>query len=246
MTRQRRESAGAARGMEQGRRGYGSPMPATRPDIVDRRISEYIAAHSSKPDDVQRRLMSATEARTGDAAMMQIGGDQGTMFEMLARSMQVRDAIEIGTFTGYSSLSIARGMRPDGRLICCDVSEEWTAIAREHWRAAGVEDRIDLRIGPALDTIAGLPAEVRFDLAFIDADKPNYIRYFEALLPRLRPTGLMLVDNTLWSGQVLDDATGDEFTRALQAFNDVVVADQRVKCVILPIGDGVTMIQHAC
>lgn len=176
---------------------------------------------------------------------MQIGGDQGTMFELLARATGARSAIEIGTFTGYSALSLARGMGPDGRLICCDVSEEWTAIAREHWRLAGVADRIDLRIGPALDTIAALPAALRFDIAFIDADKPNYGNYFEALLPRMRPAGLMLVDNTLWSGEVLDDSSTDVMTVALREFNDRVVADQRVRCVILPIGDGVTMIQLA-
>jgi caffeoyl-CoA O-methyltransferase len=159
--------------------------------------------------------------------------------------MNVRNAIEIGTFTGYSSLSIARGMSPDGRLICCDVSEEWTDIAREHWRAAGVDDRIDLRIGPALQTIAALPDDLRFDLVFIDADKPNYGNYFEALVPRLQPTGLMLVDNTLWSGQVVDETSTDTNTVALRAFNDLVLADPRVSCVILPVGDGVTMIQLA-
>jgi caffeoyl-CoA O-methyltransferase len=220
-------------------------MPATRPDVVDPQLAEYIASHSSAPDDVQRRLMAVTVERTGGASRMQIGGDQGTMFEMLARSMKVRNAIEIGTFTGYSSLSIARGMQPDGRLICCDVSEEWTAIAREHWQAAGVDDRIDLRIGPALQTIAALPDDLRFDLVFIDADKPNYANYFGALVPRLQPAGLMLVDNTLWSGEVLDDAATDDNTVALRAFNDLVVADPRVTCVILPVGDGITMIQLA-
>ncbi|MGD9997324.1 MAG: O-methyltransferase, partial [Ilumatobacteraceae bacterium] len=159
--------------------------------------------------------------------------------------MQVHDAIEIGTFTGYSALSIARGMQPGGRLICCDVSEEWTAIAREHWQLAGVADRIDLRIGPALQTIADLPDDLQFDLVFIDADKPNYANYFDALVPRLRPTGLMLDDNTLWSGQVVDDTANDELTVALRAFNDKVVADPRVRCVILPLGDGVTMIQRS-
>lgn len=189
--------------------------------------------------------MAATAERTGGAAIMQIGGDQGTVFEMLTRAMQVHDAIEIGTFTGYSALSIARGMQPGGRLICCDVSEEWTAIAREHWQLAGVADRIDLRIGPALQTIADLPDDLQFDLVFIDADKPNYANYFDALVPRLRPTGLMLVDNTLWSGQVVDDTANDELTVALRAFNDKVVADPRVRCVILPLGDGVTMIQRS-
>jgi caffeoyl-CoA O-methyltransferase len=187
--------------------------------------------------------MSITQARTGGQAIMQIGGDQGTMLEVLARAIGARNAIELGTFTGYSSISIARGMGPQGRLICCDINEDWTAIAREHWQLAGLSDRIELRIGPALDTIAALPDGLRFDLAFIDADKPNYSNYFHALLPRMQPTGLILVDNTLWSGDVLDESATDELTVALQQFNDMVVADERVMCVVLPVGDGVTMIQ---
>ncbi len=175
---------------------------------------------------------------------MQIGGDQGTMFEMLVRATRVSSAIEIGTFTGYSALSIARGLPVDGRLICCDVSEEWTAIACEHWAMAGVSERIDLRIGPALDTIAALPTELRFDLAFIDADKTNYSNYYDALLPRMTDNGLVLVDNTLWSRQVLDPDSIEIDTIALREFNVKVAADARVTCVILPIGDGVTMLQR--
>lgn len=220
-------------------------MPVSRHQVVDPELSQYIASHSSPPDDVQRQLMTVTAQRTAGNAIMQIGSDQGTMFEMLTRATGARSAIEIGTFTGYSSLSIARGLGPEGRLICCDVNEEWTSIAREHWQLAGVEDRVDLRIGPALQTIAALPADLRFDLAFIDADKTNYANYFEALVPRMQPNGLMLVDNTLWSRQVLDRTATDPNTVALRAFNDLVVADSRVRCVVLPIGDGVTMIQLA-
>lgn len=219
-------------------------MPVSRSHVVDPDLAAYIAAHSTAPDEVQRRLMTATEERTGRASMMQIGGDQGTMFEMLVRATRVRSAIEIGTFTGYSALSIARGLPVDGRLICCDVSEEWTAIAREHWAMAGVSERIDLRIGPALDTIAALPTELRFDLAFIDADKTNYSNYYDALLPRMTDTGLVLVDNTLWSRQVLDPDSIEADTIALREFNVKVAADARVSCVILPIGDGVTMLQR--
>jgi caffeoyl-CoA O-methyltransferase len=218
-------------------------MPPSRSHVVDPELAEYIAAHSTTPDEVQRRLMVATEERTGGFSRMQIGGDQGTLFEMFTRAIGARQAIEIGTFTGYSALSLARGLGPDGRLICCDVSEEWTDIAREHWALAGVTDRIDLRIAPALDTLAALPADLRFDLAFIDADKPNYIHYYEALLPRMHTTGVILVDNTLWSLQVLDPTTDDRDTVALREFNQRVAADSRVRCVILPIGDGVTMIQ---
>jgi caffeoyl-CoA O-methyltransferase len=220
-------------------------MAPSRSDVVDTELAEYIALHSTAPDDVQRRLMTVTEERTGGYARMQIGGDQGTMFEMFTRGMGARTAIEIGTFTGYSALSIARGLGPEGRLICCDVSEEWTAIAREHWTLAGVADRIDLRIAPALDTIAALPPDLHFDLAFIDADKTNYVHYYEELLPRMRPQAVIFVDNTLWSRRVLDDVDTDADTVALRAFNRHVAADPRVRCVILPIGDGVTMIQQA-
>lgn len=218
-------------------------MPPSRAHVVDLELADYIAAHSTKPDDVQRQLMAATEQRTGDFSRMQIGGDQGTFFEILAGAIGARNAIEIGTFTGYSALSIARGLGPNGKLICCDVSEEWTAIAREHWQLAGASDRIELVIAPALETIAALPADAWFDLAFIDADKTNYGNYFEALLPLMRPGGVILVDNTLWSRQVLDSAAKEADTVALRAFNKMVAADPRVRCVIIPMGDGVTLIQ---
>ena len=220
-------------------------MPDSRADVVDQELADYISAHSTKPDDVQRRLMTATDEGTGDASRMQIGGDQGTFFEIFASTMGARNAIEVGTFTGYSALSIARGIGPTGRLICCDVSEEWTAIARDHWKLAGVADRIDLRIAPALETIAALPAGTQFDLAFIDADKGNYANYFEALLPLMRVGGVILVDNTLWSREVLDTKATEAHTVALQAFNKMVVADRRVRCVIIPMGDGVTLIQKS-
>ena len=219
-------------------------MPESRADVVTEDLAAYIAAHSTPPDAVQRQLMSVTAEQTGSAARMQIGGDQGTMFEMIVRATRARTAIEVGTFTGYSALSIARGLGPTGRLICCDLNEEWTAIAREHWALAGVADRIDLRIGPALDTIAALPVDTVFDIAFIDADKHNYLAYFEALLPHLSPTGLMLVDNTLWSRAVLDETATERDTVALRAFNRSVASDPRGRCVVLPIGDGVTMIQR--
>ena len=218
-------------------------MPPSRDHVVDPELANYIAAHSQQPDEVQRRLMAVTKETTGGAATMQIGGDQGTFFEILARTMGARTAIEIGTFTGYSALSIARGLGPQGRLICCDVSEKWTRIAQEHWALAGVADRIDLRIAPALETIAALPDDLRFDLAFIDADKPNYPHYFEALLPRIRPGGVILVDNTLWSRHVLNQAAEERDTVALREFNTMVADDPRVRCVIIPMGDGVTLIQ---
>jgi caffeoyl-CoA O-methyltransferase len=220
-------------------------MADTRAHIIDPDVAAYVVAHSSPPDDVQRRLMEVTVARTGRAAGMQIGNDQGTFLEVLARASGARLAVEIGTFTGFSALSIARGLGPAGRLICCDVSEEWTAIGREHWEQAGVADRIDLRIGPAVDTLAALPADLTVDLAFIDADKVSYLTYYEALLPRMAPDGVILVDNTLWSRRVLDPAVDDADTVALRAFNDAVAADTRVRVVMVPMGDGVTLIQPA-
>jgi caffeoyl-CoA O-methyltransferase len=162
---------------------------------------------------------------------------------LVTRLIGARQAVEVGTFTGYSALCIARGLAEGGRLICCDISEEWTSIGRPYWEKAGVADRIDLRIGPAADTLAALPAGEQFDLAFIDADKPNYARYYEEILSRLRANGLILVDNTLWQGQVIDDADQSENTVAIRAFNDLVARDERVDCVQLAISDGLTLLR---
>lgn len=211
--------------------------------VIAPEIADYATAHSTARDAVQQRLVEATAEATGDFKGMQIGGDQGTFMEILTRSIGAKLAIEIGTFTGYSSLSIARGLGPDGRLICCDVSEEWTAIAREHWEQAGVADRIDLRIAPATETIAALDPATRFDLAFIDADKPAYAGYLEALYPLLRVGALVLVDNTLWSGNVLDPEMNDDNTAALKALNESLVDDDRFTVVMLTIGDGVTLLE---
>jgi len=206
-------------------------------------IHEYLTRHSTPIDDLQRELVAETTEATGGFARMQIAPEQGVFMSLLTKALGVRHAVEIGTFTGYSSLAVARALPADGRLLCCDVSEEWTAIARRYWERAGVADRIDLRIGPAADTLAALPAEPQFDLAFIDADKTGYERYFEELVPRLRPGGVILVDNVLWSGQVIDEADTSDDTVALRAFNDHVVADARVECVMLPISDGLTFIR---
>jgi caffeoyl-CoA O-methyltransferase len=174
---------------------------------------------------------------------MQIGDDQAVFMEILTRAMGARRAVEVGTFTGYSALAVARGMGPEGHLLCLDISEEWTDIARQFWKQAGVDDRIELRIGPAIDTLRSLPDEEQFDLAFVDADKPGYPDYYEELVIRLRPGGLILADNALQGGRVIDESANDESTVAMRAFNDRVAADDRVKCVLLPIGDGVTVIQ---
>jgi caffeoyl-CoA O-methyltransferase len=174
---------------------------------------------------------------------MQIGDDQAILMEIIARAMGARRAVEVGTFTGYSALAVARGMGPDGRLLCCDVNREWTAVAREYWERAGVSDRIELRLGPAIDTLRALPREEQFDLAFLDADKTGYPAYYQEIVPRLRRGGLLLADNTLQGGSVLDARAGDASTVAIRMFNDTVAADPRVRTVLLPIGDGVTFLQ---
>ena len=215
----------------------------SRSKFIDPAIAEYALDHSSGPDAVQLELQHTTAERTGQAAGMQIGDDQAVLLEILARATGARRAVEIGTFTGYSSLALARGLGPDGRLLCLDISEEWTSIARDAWAKAGVADRIDLRIGPALDTLRSLPADETFDLAFVDADKTGYAAYYDELLPRLRPGGLLLVDNTLWGGAVLDDTDDSDDTQAIRAVNDKIAADPKVRVVLLPIGDGVTVVQ---
>lgn len=215
----------------------------TRSRFVEDGVADYASAHSSGPDDVQIALQAVTRQRTGRSAGMQIGDDQAVLMEIIARAMGARRALEVGTFTGYSALAVARGMGPEGRLLCCDVSEEWTDIAREHWERAGVADRIELRLGPAIDTLQALPLEEQFDLAFVDADKTGYLAYYEEIVPRLRLGGLLLADNTLQGGRVFEDAADDEATVAIRRFNDKVVADPEVRAVLLPIGDGVTFIQ---
>ena len=203
-------------------------------------LADYLVAHGTPPDAEQRDLIEQTAA-LGAVAGMQIAPEQGAFLTLFTRLIGARNAIEIGTFTGYSALCIARGLPDDGTLMCCDVSEEWTAIGRKTWQAAGVADRIDLRIAPALDTIAALPAATSFDLAFIDADKPNYANYFDALLPRMRPNGAILVDNVLWDGNVVKDDVTDDNTLAIKAFNDKIAGDDRVDAVMLPIADGLTI-----
>lgn len=203
-------------------------------------LAEYIVGHSSPPDDVQRDLIAETAA-LGPWAGMQISPEQGVFMAMLVRLSGARHAIEIGTFTGYSALAMAQALPADGTLLCCDVNTEWTAIARRHWERAGVDHKIDLRIGPALDTLQALGPDRRFDLAFVDADKPNYAAYYDELIPRLSPGGLLLVDNVLWSGHVVDETSDERNTRALRAFNDMVAADHRVDVVLLPIADGLTL-----
>lgn len=175
---------------------------------------------------------------------MQIAPEQGQFMALVARLVGARRYVEVGVFTGYSSLAVALALPDDGGVVACDVSEEWTAIARRHWRAAGVEHKIDLRLAPALQTLDSMLAAGEhdgYDLAFIDADKTGYLEYYERCLQLVRPGGLVLVDNTLWSGRVADPEDGDEETAALRHFNDCLHRDERVDLSLLPIGDGLTL-----
>jgi caffeoyl-CoA O-methyltransferase len=205
-------------------------------------IHAYVVAHGTPPDAVQQELIEET-GKLGGISMMQIAPEQGAFMTLLARAIGARRAIEVGTFTGYSSLCIARGLPADGRLIACDVNTDWTATARRHWEKAGVSEKIDLRIGPAAETLAALPADPVFDLAFIDADKLNYLVYYELILSRLRTGGVILVDNVLWMGQVVNPAVNDPNTLAIRAFNDAVTRDPRVDCAMLAISDGLTLLR---
>ncbi|MDT4944729.1 MAG: caffeoyl-CoA O-methyltransferase [Pseudonocardiales bacterium] len=208
---------------------------------VTDQVRDYAVGHGTwVPDEVIRRLRSDTQA-LGDVAGMQIGDDQGQLLTMMARIVGARRAVEVGTFTGYSSLCIARGLAEGGSLLCCDVSEDWTAIGVRAWERAGLRDRIELRLAPALQTLRALPREAAIDLVFIDADKPGYTAYWEELVPRVREGGVLLADNVLWSGEIVDESVTGENVAALRAFNDKVAVDSRVEVVVLPAFDGLTI-----
>jgi len=208
-------------------------------DIVDPAINDYLVAHSEPADDVLRDLAEETLRELGGRARMQISHDEGELLTMLVRLTGARQAVEVGTFTGYSSICIARGLPDDGHLLCCDVSEDYTSVARRYWERAGVADKIELRIAPAVETLAALPTEPHLDFAFVDADKTGYASYVAEIVPRLRPGGLMVLDNMLWSGQVLDPQ--DDDGRAVADLNDALVADDRLDVVLLPVRDGVSL-----
>ena len=205
-------------------------------------VHRYLVEHGTPPDAVQRGLIQET-AKLGGIAVMQVAPEQGAFMTLLARAIGARRAIEVGTFTGYSALCLARGLPEDGLLVCCDTSAEWTGVGRPFWEKAGVAHRIELKIAPAIETLRGLPSAPPFDLAFIDADKTGYASYYEELLRLLRPGGLILVDNVLWMGNVVDPQATDPNTLAIRAFNDRVAQDPRVDCVMLPISDGLTLLR---
>jgi caffeoyl-CoA O-methyltransferase len=200
-------------------------------------LYEYIVATGTRETRVQRELRAATSRLPMGG--MQIGADQGALLQLLVRILGAKRCIEIGTFTGYSALSVALALPPNGKIVCCDVSEEWTSIARRYWKKAGVERKIELRLGPALETLKELKG--RFDFAFIDADKPNYWKYYERCLRLLRKGGLVAVDNTLWGGSVIKATDRSESTVALREFNARLAKDRRVDIALVPIGDGLTL-----
>jgi caffeoyl-CoA O-methyltransferase len=200
----------------------------------------YVLAHRTERDPVLAELVEET-GKLGGFALMQIAPEQGALLTLLARICGARTAIEVGTFTGYSAISIARGLVPGGKLLCCDVSDEWTSIARRFWQRAGVADRIELELAPAVDTLRALPKEQTVDFAFIDADKVNYRSYYEEILSRMRPNGLIVFDNVLWMGQVIDPANQTEDTEAIRALNDFLPTDPRVECVMIPVADGLML-----
>jgi predicted O-methyltransferase YrrM len=205
-------------------------------------LYDYLLSVSLREPPLLLRLREETAA--DPAAGMQISPEQGQFMALLARLTGARRCLEIGVFTGYSSLAVALALPPDGRILACDVSERWTAVARRYWEEAGVAQRIDLRLAPAMQTLDGLlaaGAHATFDLAFIDADKENYLGYYERTLELLRPGGLVLVDNTLWSGRVADPENAEPDTVALRHFNEVLHADDRVDLSLLPVGDGLTL-----
>jgi predicted O-methyltransferase YrrM len=202
-------------------------------------LHAYLVAHGTPPDPILDSLASETRA-LGPISIMQVAPEQGALLSMLVRLTGAKRVVEIGTFTGYSALCLARGLPDDGELLCCDVSEEWAAVARRHWDKAGVAHKIELKIAPAIETLRALPSTPPIDLAFIDADKVSYIDYYEEILKRLRPGGLVLVDNVLWNGAVINPEATDPNTEAIRRFNDHVVADRRVECVMASISDGLT------
>jgi len=206
------------------------------------RLEAYVLAHA-REGTVAARLRAET-AKLPQAGM-QIGADQAAFMALLARAIGAKHCIEVGTFTGYSALAVAAALPEDGKLVCCDISAEWTAIARRYWLEAGIADRIDLRLAPALDTLRELARDGRgsYDFAFIDADKSNYGAYYEACLDLLRPGGLIVLDNMLWSGRVADPTHHDADTDALRALNAKIDIDGRVDASLLTIGDGVMLVR---
>jgi len=209
--------------------------------IVPPELEAYAEAHTTPPEPLLAALAEETRATLQSPGML-TGPIEGRFLELLVHATQPRRVLELGTYSGYGTNSMARALPPGGRIDTCELSEEHAAVARRYLEQAGHADRVTIHLGPALESLARLDAE--WDFVFIDADKENYVNYYEAVLPRLAPNGLIAADNTLWSGRVIDDGDDSDTTRAIKAFNDHVAADDRVVAVMLTIRDGVTLIRR--
>ena len=208
--------------------------------IVNEEVERYAMEHSTPVEPMFERLAEETREKS-EAPQMMVGALEGRFLEFLVSAKAATNVLELGTFTGWSSISMARGLPPGGRITTCDVNEETTEIAKRYAAEAGVVDRIDYRLGPGIETLETLDGP--FDLVFIDADKQNYVNYYEAVLPKLADDGVIVADNVLWSGRVVDEKNDDEGTQAIRSFNDHVLADDRVECVMLTVRDGMTLIR---
>jgi caffeoyl-CoA O-methyltransferase len=200
----------------------------------------YMVEHGARQDDELARIERETEA-LGDIAIMQIAPDEGALLTLLVRAIGARSAVEVGTFTGYSAVCIARGLPEDGRLLACEISEDWAAAAQRNLEAAGLAGRVEVRVADAADTLRALPEEETIDFAFVDADKPSYGVYYEEILGRLRPGGLIVLDNVLLGGRVL--APEDDSARAMHALNERIASDERVDCATIAVADGLTLVR---
>ena len=210
-------------------------------DFVDPAIEAYAAAHTTQPEPLLAELAEETRASLRSPQML-TGTIEGRFLELLVHGLAAKRVLELGTYSGYGTLSMAAGLPEGGRIDSCEISEEHAAVARRYLERAGYADRVTVHVGPALETIRGLDGE--FDFVFIDADKENYVAYYEEVLPRLTAHGLIAADNTLWSGRVLDESDDSEATRAIREFNERVAADDRVTSVMLTVRDGVTLIRR--
>jgi caffeoyl-CoA O-methyltransferase len=208
--------------------------------IMTEELYGYVLAHRTERDPVLAELVEETE-QIGWQALMQVAPEQGALLTMLARISGAKKAVEVGTFTGYSAISIARGLVSGGRLLCCDISPQWAAIARRYFAKAGLDDRIQLEVAPAIETLRALPAMESIDFAFIDADKVSYRLYYEEILARMRGNGLIVFDNVLWSGKVADETDRSVDTIAIRELNDFVASDERVECVMVGVADGLLL-----
>lgn len=217
-------------------------MSITRLQITDE-LAAYVADHAGGRDETLLRV-EAENAELGSLAAMQTSADQAALLELLARSTGARTAVEVGTFTGYGAIRIARGLGPDGSLLCCELDPDRAETARRNVDAAGVGDRVEIRVGPALETLRSLAAEPIFDLAYLDADKPGYPYYYDELVPRLTPNGLLAIDNVLLGGRVLAPPDGDDGAHAVATLNDRIPQDDRVDSVMLGMADGLTLVRR--